>query len=310
MANIEIREDLLPRLDGKVALITGGASGIGEAAAKILLSKGATVHVVCLEESIPPKEFETPRLKYHACDVRNWKGLRNVFADVGRVDFAFANAGITQTSDPFADALDEDGLLAEPEWRDIIDVNLIGVLNTVKLAWSTMRANKIAGSIVITTSAVAYAPEQSLPVYAASKAALHGLIRSLRSITATAQPNITLNGVAPAATITGLLNSELAGPILAKKLPISSAHFVGLALVYAATATQDRRVEVYGRETEAHDKWRNGQRWNGRVLLTLGDKYTEIEEPLSDLRPFWFGRDNLAWTRLQQKATDFRGTCH
>ncbi|KAI1161220.1 hypothetical protein F5B18DRAFT_629495 [Nemania serpens] len=121
-----------------------------------------------------------------------------------------------------------------------------------------MRASKTAGSIVITTSAVAYTPEQSLPVYAASKAALLGLIRSLRSVTATGEPSITINGIAPAATITSLLSPELAEPIIAQGLPVSSAHFVGLALVYSATAMQDRRVEVYCRESEALDKWKSG----------------------------------------------------
>jgi hypothetical protein len=65
-------------------------------------------------------------------------------------------------------------------------------------------------------------------------------------------------------------------------------------------------VEAYGKETE-EEKWTNGKgRWNGRVILTLGTEYTEMEEPLADLRPFWFGRENLKMTRLQQAATDFR----
>lgn len=87
-------------------------------------------------------------------------------------------------------------------------------------------------------------------------------------------------------------------------LPVSSADFVGLALVYSATATQERRVESYGKETEP-EAWTPG-RWNGRVILTLGDAYTELEEPISDLRRFWFGRENLHLSRRQQAATDFR----
>ncbi|RYP13364.1 hypothetical protein DL765_006905 [Monosporascus sp. GIB2] len=323
MMEVQINEEFIPRLDGKVALITGGASGIGDAAARILLGKGATVHVVCLEESMPSRpdddngadrtENNSGLLHYHACDVRAWADLRGVFAAVGRVDLVFANAGVTEEADYFADVLDENGLLAEPDWRGIVDTNLFGVLNTVKLAWSAMRAHKVAGSIVITTSSVAYAPEQSLPVYAASKTALLGLIRALRSAMATTNTEatsessiITINGVAPAATATGLLQPHLAAPIVARGLPVSSAHFVGLALVYAATATQERRVEVYGRESEARYMWRPAQRWNGRVLLTLGGRYTELEEPLADLRPFWFGRECMNLTRLQQAATDFR----
>lgn len=86
-------------------------------------------------------------------------------------------------------------------------------------------------------------------------------------------------------------------------LPVSTAEFVGIALVHAATAYQARRVEVYGKQGEA-EVWTE-ERWNGRVTVTLGESYAEVEEPLSDLKPYWFGRENLRLTRLQQAATDF-----
>lgn len=47
-------------------------------------------------------------------------------------------------------------------------------------------------------------------------------------------------------------------------------------------------------------------RWNGRVILVLGNQYTELEEPLAGLRPLWFGEENLKLTRAQQTETDFR----
>lgn len=186
-----------------------------------------------------------------------------------------------------------------------------------------MRKNNIAGSIVVTTSATAYAPEQSLPVYSAAKLAvclpsqrdpldsmsgsneclvqLVGLVRSLRSTII--RDNITINAVAPAATITKLLPAGLAAPIIAAGLPVSSAHFVGVALVWSALGTETRRVEVYGKEDDAQ-MYKSG-RWNGRVILTLGDTYTELEEPVADLRAQWFGKRNMELTRLQQSATDF-----
>ncbi len=128
------------------------------------------------------------------------------------------------------------------------------------------------------------------------------MIRALRSVVV--KDGITINGVAPAATLTKLLPEHLAAPIIAMGLPVSTSDFVGLALVHSATAHQRRRVEVYGKETEK-EVWTQ-ERWNGRVILTLGECYTEIEEPLADLRPFWFGQENLRLTRLQQAATDFR----
>ena len=91
---------------------------------------------------------------------------------------------------------------------------------------------------------------------------------------------------------------------MAQGLPVSDAHFVGLALVYSAVAKQSRRVQTYGKDKE-EDLWKQ-ERWNGRVILTLGDSYTELEEPIADLSPFWMGRENLRLTREQQAVTDFR----
>jgi hypothetical protein len=127
-------------------------------------------------------------------------------------------------------------------------------------------------------------------------------VRSLRSTII--QDNITINGVAPAATITKLLPGNLAAPILAAGLPVSSAYFVGLALVWSAVGTEPRKVEVYGKEDDS--SLSKSGRWNGRVILTLGETYTELEEPIADLRPQWFGQENLRLTRMQQAATDAR----
>ncbi|KAL2822605.1 short chain dehydrogenase reductase [Aspergillus granulosus] len=301
MATLTISEESIPSLEGTVAIVTGGSSGIGHAAAKILAAKGATVHILDRNAPTDDSHRTNSRLVLHTCDISDWVELREAFRTIGAVDYVFANAGVSESADYFADTRDTDGQLQEPSY-DVLETNLRGVLNVVKLGWSSMRENKIKGSIVITTSATAYAPEQSLPVYAAGKLALVGLIRALRSVIV--QDGITINGVAPAATITSLLPAHLAAPILAQGLPVSSAHFVGLALVHSATATQPRRVEVYGKEMETQRY--QEERWNGRVILTLGDRYTELEEPIADLRAFWFGRENLAATRLQQAATDFR----
>lgn len=118
--------------------------------------------------------------------------------------------------------------------------------------------------------------------------------------------NITINTVAPAATLTGLVPPELIGPILDMGLPTSSAEFVGLAVAYSAVAHEGRQVELYGKDSDTAVVNKE-DRWNGRTILTLGDKYTELEQAISDLRPQWFGKGNTESTRMQQKATDFRG---
>lgn len=86
---------------------------------------------------------------------------------------------------------------------------------------------------------------------------------------------------------------------------------VGLAVVYSAIATQEHRVEDYGKDVAGKgegegEKEGEKARWNGRTILTLGDAYTEVEEVYAHLRPRWMGEENARLTRLQQAATDFR----
>ncbi|CAD6591260.1 MAG: hypothetical protein ASARMPRED_005285 [Alectoria sarmentosa] len=305
MTSLHFEESSLPDLTGKVAIITGGASGIGYAAANILTSRGAKVHILDRNAPSGTEHASNPSLEFLKCDVTDWNLMRGIFHQIGRVDMAFANAGISEVTNSFTDHFDDQNQLLEPNY-DVLDVNLRSVINFVKLAWHSMRLHGVAGSIVITTSATAYAPEQSLPVYATSKIALTtqlvGLVRALRSTVLL--DNITINAVAPAATLTALLPPSLAAPIIAAGLPVSSAHFVGLALVYSATAMENRRVQAYGKEKEEENE-KEG-RWNGRVILTLKDSYTELEEKTADLRGAWFGEENLKLTRLQQATTDFR----
>ncbi|KAI0407188.1 hypothetical protein F4802DRAFT_554459 [Xylaria palmicola] len=317
MASLTITDDDIPSLDGKVAVITGGGSGIGLGAVRLMAKKGARIYVLDLNEpgaeTIPqPPEGEAPlpkSAKFIPCNVGKWVELRAAFksivSEAGRIDIAIANAGVSEEYDYFEDRIDESGELAEPGFG-VVDVNFRGVVNFVKLAVSQMRKQRRAGdvaegSIVITSSATAYAPEHNLPVYSASKFATIGLLRGLRS--QLIMDNITINSVAPAATITKLLPGNLAAPLIAAGLPVSSAEFVGRALVYSATAKQTNRAENYGKDSPATD---GPSRWNGRCILTLGDTYTELEEPQATLRPFWLGWENTRLTRAQQTATDFR----
>jgi NAD(P)-dependent dehydrogenase (short-subunit alcohol dehydrogenase family) len=157
----------------------GGSSGIGLATAKFLRSKGADV--IILDVS-PPSE-ELPGTLFHRCDVSKWEDLRESFYDFAGedIDYVFANAGILEKTPYFTEEFDEQGRLLEPEYA-IIDINVKGVYNVVKLAWSIMKRRrereeksgqeKSPGSIVITTSSSGYAPEQAYPMYSSGKTAV------------------------------------------------------------------------------------------------------------------------------------------
>jgi NAD(P)-dependent dehydrogenase (short-subunit alcohol dehydrogenase family) len=264
----------------------------------ILKSRNASVHIV---DIVPPSDPVPSGMHFYKCNTTSWTDLLRLVDSIPRLDMVFANAGVSEEKNYFADTFDADGKLEDPGFS-VLDVNLRGVLNVVKLGWSKMRRDGVHGSIVLTTSATAYAPEQSLPVYSAGKLALVGLVRALRSTIV--RDHITINAVAPAATITKLLPAELAAPIMAAGLPVSSAHFVGLALVHSATATQSQKVESYGKDQDGEND--GDGRWNGRIILTLGERYTELEEGIAGSRKEWFGVENTVQTRLQQIATDFR----
>lgn len=120
------------------------------------------------------------------------------------------------------------------------------------------------------------------------------------------EDNITINGVAAGATISKMLPYEFAVPLIKGGIGINSAESIGLALVYSAVASEKRRVEVHGREPA--ERLNTPGRWNGRVILALGDKFREVEEVLADTREIWFGKQFCKWTMMQQAATDFRGS--
>lgn len=136
---------------------------------------------------------------------------------------------------------------------------------------------------------------------------LINLIRALR--TTLPRHNIAISGVAPSATKSAMLMQALAmlnpdDPALKTEMPVSEPEHVGLAAVYAATARQDRRVEEYGKDTEAADL--GGGRWNGRIIHTMGDTFTEVEGPLIETRSQWWGEKNTELSMIQQRVTDSR----
>ena len=99
---------------------------------------------------------------------------------------------------------------------------------------------------------------------------------------------------------------NLAGPIMDAGLPVSDAHHVALAIAWSATAKQDRQVEGYGKDTK--EQIFSQGRWNGRVVMTLGKSWTEIEEPIADHKMQWMGKYASEMTAFQQAVTDSRGS--
>lgn len=111
----------------------------------------------------------TGSITFRRCDVSHWESLRDAFLSFEHIDIAVANAGINQTTDFLEDVLDNDGKLLEPNLK-VVDVNFRSVVWFTKLAIRQFRKQAPGGSLVLTTSCLAYSPEHSLPVYSATKA--------------------------------------------------------------------------------------------------------------------------------------------
>lgn len=134
---------------------------------KILASRGAKAYILDVN---PPDEALPSNTEFIKCNITSWGELCSAFERVKRVDIAVANAGVSEDGDYFEDTFDNAGKLLEPRY-DVVKVNYQSVLNFVKLSVRSMREAG-GGSIVITSSATAYAPEHSLPVYSSTKLAV------------------------------------------------------------------------------------------------------------------------------------------
>jgi len=161
------------RLNGKIAVITGGNSGIGLASAIRFAAEGAQVVIVGRRQEELDKALLLigPEATAIQGDIANLDDLDRVFAEVkaqkGRIDVLFANAGLGD--------LQPLGSITEDSYDHVFGVNVKGTLFTVQKALPLMRAG---GSIVLTGSTTASMGTGAFSVYSASKAALRNFARS------------------------------------------------------------------------------------------------------------------------------------
>ena len=167
-------------LDGKVALITGAARGIGKAIAMKFASEGADVAFTDLvineagEQTVKDIEAFGHKVRAYASNAANFEETHNVvnqiLADFGRIDILVNNAGITK-----------DGLMlrmTEAQWDAVINVNLKSAFNFIH-AVTPIMAKQRGGSIINMSSVVGVSGNAGQCNYSASKAGLIGLAKSI-----------------------------------------------------------------------------------------------------------------------------------
>ncbi len=169
-------------LTGKVALITGGNSGIGLGMAKAVAAAGADVAIWgtnAAKNAAARDEIAKSGRKVLAleCDVGDEAAVESAFAKtietLGRVDGCFANAGVSgRGGKPFIDMTAE-------EWRRVMRVNMDGAFFTLRTAAKHMVTNKIAGVLAGTASLAAIEASPRSEHYAATKGGMISMTKSL-----------------------------------------------------------------------------------------------------------------------------------
>ncbi|GFF45381.1 3-oxoacyl-[acyl-carrier-protein] reductase FabG [Aspergillus udagawae] len=247
-------------------IVTGGVSGIGLGITRYFASQPNT-HITVFDITDGTavldqlrSEFPSASLAYLQCDVSSWESqaatFEKVVAEQGHIDTVFANAGITQKGDLLANI--HEAKPSKPELRTL-DVNLVGVIYTAKLAAHYMVKNPprkletglSKGSIICTASNAGIYPFPIAPLYAATKSGVIGLVRSLaRSLE---WEQIQINALAPA--------------VIETNIAPDSALFRSMILTPMSTATRAVAQLV------------NDSSLTGKVLELHGEEVTFAEPP-------------------------------
>lgn len=175
----------------RVALVTGGSRGIGEAISKRLKAEGYEVAATYAGNDEKAAEFtQATGIKTYKWNVGSYEdsaaGIAKVEADLGPIDVVVANAGITRDA-PFHKMTPE-------QWHEVIDTNLTGVFNTVHPIWPGMRERKF-GRVIVISSINGQKGQFGQVNYAATKAGDLGIVKSLAQEGARA--GITANAICP-----------------------------------------------------------------------------------------------------------------
>ncbi|KAF2659552.1 NAD(P)-binding protein [Lophiostoma macrostomum CBS 122681] len=212
MTSLTISPTDLQGINDQVVIVTGASSGIGLATVQLLLRHGAKVFASDLNDMPLP---EATQVSFMKVDVTSWDQQLAMFKAAvrayGAVHHVFGNAGITMSNTLLEDTVDEHGDPVPPSLKTI-DVNVIGILYTVKLGTHYIRQSGEGGSIVLTASESSFSRFQATD-YTVSKHGVLGLLRALTTnlqpstSTSTSTPRIRINAIAPGWTATGILPS-------------------------------------------------------------------------------------------------------
>ena len=188
----------MKRLEGKIAIVTGGAKGLGQAMAERFAEEGA--HVIACD--MMELAYENPNVEYYKLNVTDVAGIEALKAYVvekyGRVDILVNNAGITR-----------DGMthkITDEMWDLVIAVNLKGVFNMTRAFGPLMYENNY-GSIINISSVVGVFGNIGQANYAATKAGVIGMTKTWAKEFGRKGRKVRCNAIAPGYIMTDILKT-------------------------------------------------------------------------------------------------------
>lgn len=191
-------------LEGKIALITGGGSGIGNAIAKCMIASGATVVITGRRETPLQEAVQELGAKAHyvvndVTDLSKLEGLvEHIETTIGPLDILVNNAGINMKK-PAVEVSDED-------FQRIIHTNLTSVFSLTRACAKRMIARQ-KGSILMISSMAAYYGIDRVVAYGASKSGVEGMVQVLTS--EFAKYNVRVNAIAPGFIETAMMKTAM-----------------------------------------------------------------------------------------------------
>ena len=228
-----------PSFTHKVAVVTGGGSGIGAATARQLAAAGAHVIVADVGETAGQAVAAEIDGTFARLDVASPNGWKQLLADAhalhGGIDLAHLNAGIALGAYP---VVVEN--LSDDDYRRIMGVNADGVFFGIRALVPTIAARG-GGAVVVTSSLAGVGPHPDDPVYCATKHFVIGLVRSLGH--PLRERGITINAVCPGAVDTPLLDTTgRRDAIEARGRPLMTGDDIADAVMMLLAGTETGQV--------------------------------------------------------------------
>ena len=213
------------RLDGKTVLVTGAASGIGQAIAELATQSGARLLLVDVNRERLASLAEKLRGEPHTMDVGDAEAWIALSESTGGWDYVFLNAGI-MSAPPDAPPEASNFLTLDLEcYRRILSVNVDGVAFGLRTA--ILRMQEAGGAIVVTALAAGLIPYPLDPAYSLTKHAVVGLVRSLAP---TLTPTLRLSAICPGGVGTDLVPEAVRDAVPLMDPSVVAAEAIDLCL--------------------------------------------------------------------------------